>query len=101
MDTKMSKERVNINEDDQSKFSKWISKLRTALGGKEDPVEISDKEGEAKRLESDSDSESEGIKTPSMVSEAMSWKYDSGSLVNSQDESDRADEEWNEWLKSL
>jgi len=83
------KERVNNNEDDQSKFSKWISKIRTALGGKEDPVEISDEEGEAKRLESDSESESEGIKTPSMDSEAMSWKYASGSLVISQDGSDK------------
>ena len=76
------------NEDDQTKFSKWISLIRTALGGKEDPVKISDEKGEAKSLESASHSESEGIKTLSRDSEAMSWKYASGSLVISQDGSD-------------
>ena len=77
------------NEDDQTKFSKWISLIRTALGGKEDPVKISDEKGEAKSLESASHSESEGIKTLSRDSEAMSWKYASGSLVISQDGSDK------------
>ena len=76
------------NKEDQSKFAKWIGKMKRALGGKEDPDEIIDEK--AKSLESEkSDSESEGIKTLSMDSEAMSWKYASGSLVISQDECDK------------
>ena len=76
------------NEEDQSKLSKWIGKMRKALGGKEDSKEINDED--AKSLKSnDSDSESEGIKTLSMDSEDMSWKYDSGSLVISQDKCDK------------
>ena len=72
------------NNEDQSALSKLMSKIRKSLGGKEDPVEISDEE--AKSLESnESDSETEGIKTLSMDSEAMSWKYASGSLIISQD----------------
>ena len=76
------------NNEDQSNLSKWIGKMKKALGGKEDPAEISDEE--AKSLASDkSDSESEEIKTLSMDNEAMSWKYASGSLVISQDECDK------------
>ena len=79
-----------VNNEDQSKLSKWIGKMRKALGGKEDSKEINDEDADAKSLKSnDSDSESEGIKTLSMDSEAMSWKYDSGSLVISQDKCDK------------
>ena len=45
-----------------------------ALGGGEE-VEMSNEKGEAKSLETGSDSESEVIKTPCMDCEAMPWKY--------------------------
>ena len=78
------------NNEDQGTLSKLISKMRKALGGKEDPVEVSDEE--AKSLESgesDSEAETEEIKTLSMDSETMSWQYASGSLVISQNVSDK------------